>query len=106
MKPYVEILPKLDASQAEESRDFICPECSKSGIAYHELDKPKLVGYCDTEWGYMMIVECPHCFTKYRFHGAAVNKNELFSLEHAIRCYIISKYFSNSDELETLRSNT
>lgn len=100
---YIDILPKLDASVATESRDFMCPECSNSGIDYPRMDKPKLIGWCDTEWGYMMIVECPHCFTKYRFHGSSVNKTELFTFEHAIRCYVLARYFSNAEELEQKR---
>ena len=100
---YIDILPKMDASVAEASRDFACTECGQSGIDYPRMDKPKLVGWCDTEWGYMMIAECPHCFTKFRFHGSAVNKDSLFSFEHAIRCYILARYFSNAEELENRR---
>lgn len=100
---YIDIIPKMDASVAIEARDFSCPECGKSGINYPNMDKPQLVGWCDTEWGFMMIVECPHCFTKYRFHGAAVNKDNLVTFEHAIRCYVLAGYFSNSEQLEKER---
>ena len=102
---YIDILPKMDASVAEYSGSFSCTNCNKSGIDYPYLDKPKLVGWCDTDWGYMMIVECPHCFAKYRFHGATSNKHDLVSFEHAIRCYIIAEYFSNSEELKSKRKN-
>lgn len=103
-KPFIEILPKMDASQAEISIDFMCPECAKSGINYDGYEKPNLVGWCDTEFGYMMICECPKCFTKYRFHGTAVNKNDDFAFEHAIRCYVLAGYFANSEELERKRN--
>ena len=84
---------------ATVSRDYICPECWKSGVGC-QGHSPKLVGWCDTPYGYMMIVECPHCFTKYRFHGSNVNKNDLSEFESAIRSYVIARYFSNSKELE------
>ena len=102
MKEYVKILPKMDASVAYEVKDFICPECGKSAIdGFNGESKPKLVGWCDTDWGYMMIVECPHCFEKYRFHGTDLQseKHDLDAFNHAIRCYVIGDYFSNSKEL-------
>lgn len=98
---YIDILPKLDASTSIVARDFICPECGDSGVGYPRMDKPRLVGWCDTEWGYMMVAECPKCFTKYRFHGTTDNKKDLGVFEHAIKCYILSRYFSNSEELES-----
>lgn len=98
MFEYTKILPKFDASQAYESKDFICPECRKSGIGYPELKKPALVGWCDTEWGYMMIVECQDCFTKYMFHGTALykQKHDIDAFNHSIKLYLMSDYFSNS----------
>ena len=102
MKEYVKILPKMDASVAYEVKDFICPECHKSAISgFNGESKPKLVGWCDTDWGYMMIVECPHCFEKYRFHGTSLQreKHDLDAFNHAIHLYVLADYFSNSKEL-------
>ena len=63
--------------------DFKCPECGKSGDGYiHkpggyvEMDKGKLIGYCSTPHGYQMVFECPHCFTKYRYHNCTTGRNE------------------------------
>ena len=74
-KRYTEILPKMDASQAIEVKHYTCPECGESAIddvgSLKPKEKPALVGWCDTDWGLQMIVECPKCFTKYRFHGTA-----------------------------------
>lgn len=103
MANYIDILPKMDASVATVSRDFLCTECGKSGIDTPGKDKPKLVGWCETEWGFMMIAECPHCFEKFRFHGTVCNKHDSVEFEHTIRCYIISRYFSNAEELERKR---
>ena len=104
MKRYTQLLQKMDASQAYEVKDFICPECRRSGINYFGLDKPKLVGWCDTDWGFMMIVECQSCFTKYRFHGTSSydKKGDIDAFDHAIHCYVLADYFSNNDELKAL----
>ena len=32
------------------------------------IERPNIVGWCETSIGYMGIFECPHCFNKYRFH--------------------------------------
>lgn len=96
---YIDLLPKMDASVARVSRDFSCPKCYDSAFAYPGVDEPKLVGWCDTQWGYMMIVECPHCFKKYRFHATA-NKTDLAGFESAVRGFIVTDFFSNSEELK------
>lgn len=104
MLKYIDMLPKMDAAVATLSRDFLCPECGKSGIDMPDKDKPAIVGWCETDFGYMMIVECPHCFEKFRYHGTVCDKHDLVEFEHAIRCYIISRYFSNADELKIRRN--
>lgn len=73
MKTLTEILPKFSQYEdIEYAGDFICPECQQSGMPADVLDiiKPELVGWCDTPFGYMAVLQCPHCFTKYRFHGS------------------------------------
>ena len=103
-KLYTEILPKLDASQAIEVKDFECPECHESAICDigGKKERPTLVGWCDTEWGFQMIVECPKCFTKYRFHGTAGlgDKHDIHKFEYALRCYLIGNCFSNAEEIK------
>lgn len=104
-KRYTEILPKMDASQAIEVKDYTCPECGESAIddigSLKPKEKPALVGWCDTDWGLQMIVECPRCFTKYRFHGTAGlgNQKDIDKFEYALRCYLLGEYFSNSQEI-------
>lgn len=73
MKTLTEILPKFSQYEdIEYAADFLCPLCNLSGVASFSLgiSKPELVGWCDTPFGYMVILQCPHCFTKYRFHGS------------------------------------
>lgn len=103
-KRYTEILPKMDASQAIEVKHYTCPECGESAIddvgSLKPKEKPALVGWCDTDWGLQMIVECPKCFTKYRFHGTAGlgDQKDIDKFEYALRCYLLAEYFSNSQE--------
>lgn len=51
--------------------DFECPECRKTGFFDYNCgpkhDKPKLIGWCDTNIGKMAVFECI-CGQKYRFH--------------------------------------
>lgn len=70
----LEILPKIP--QFEDipyARDFNCPNCDKTGFfdgfGEEEREKPNIVGWCETNIGYMMVFECPHCYQRYRFHG-------------------------------------
>ena len=70
-----DILPKVVQWESiEYAPDFICPECGKSAIKGNNLymqpvlEKPDLVGWCETNNGYMAVFECPCCHSKYRFH--------------------------------------
>lgn len=72
-KRVVDILPKFP--QYEDfpyAADLECPNCGKSGFydynnsAKHE--KPNLIGWCETNIGYMAVFECPECGQKFRFH--------------------------------------
>ena len=69
----VNILPKYP--QYEDfpyAADFECPECGKSGFFDYNYrpqhSKPNLVGWCETNIGYMGVFECPECGHKFRFH--------------------------------------
>ncbi len=92
----------MDASQAEEVKDYTCPECGKSAINEPGKTKPTLVGWCDTDWGLQMVLECPVCFTKYRFHGTAGlgDQKDPDKFEHALRCYMFGEYFSNTEDIK------
>lgn len=70
----VDILPKFP--QYEDfpyAGDLECPECGKSGFfdydwAKTKHSKPNLIGWCETNIGYMAVFECPECGQKFRFH--------------------------------------
>ena len=54
------------------SKDMTCPACNGSSQFSYSFDsnmaEPTPIGWCDTEYGFMAVFECPKCFTKYRFH--------------------------------------
>lgn len=69
----IDILPKIP--QYEDipyAADLVCPECDKSGFFDYNYGnkhvKPKIIGWCETNIGYMAVFECPECGQKYRFH--------------------------------------
>ena len=33
---------------------------------------------CETPQGFMFVKECPHCGTKYRFHGTTTERNDYY----------------------------
>ena len=64
------------------SGSFTCSNCGKSGDGYHHvpgigyipLPKAKLVGWCYTKTGYMMVFECQECFEKFRYHNSTTGR--------------------------------
>lgn len=76
-KRAVDILPKIP--QYEDipyASDLNCPNCDKSGFfspkgfysSDQTLKSPRVVGWCETNIGYMGVFECPECGQKFRFH--------------------------------------
>lgn len=66
-----DVLPKFPQYESfPYARDLSCPNCDKSGFPLVEgkLEKPNLVGWCETNIGYMGVFECPKCGQKFRFH--------------------------------------
>lgn len=73
----IDIIPKIPQYEDfEYAPDFNCPECDKSGFFEHKgfyssektLEKPKLIGWTETNIGKMGVFECPVCGKKFRFH--------------------------------------
>lgn len=71
-KRLIEVLPKVTQYKSIlYTKSFNCPHCDKSGFfdSYgKEKERPILIGWCETDIGYMGVFECPCCFEKYRFH--------------------------------------
>ena len=82
-------------------RDFMCPNCARSGFTYlgAEMMKPRLIGWCETNIGYMGVFECPFCCQKFRFHctigtwTADIDEFDLYLYVYAEKC-------SNFDEIK------
>ena len=91
---------KMDPSQAIMVKDFLCPECGQCELSPRSQSKPNLVGWCETEWGYMAVLECPHCFTKFRTHAASVDKFDFAEFEYALECWIIGKSIANYKDFD------
>lgn len=71
-----------------------CPECGRSGeFEYNNKVKSILVGWCETPQGFMFIKECPHCGTRYRFHGTTTERYDYYRfLENfSLALYITEK---------------
>lgn len=107
MKELTEILPKFSQYEdIEYAGDFLCPECENSGIASDclRITKPDIVGWCDTPFGYMVVMQCPICYTKYRFHGS-INSFDFEAFNTDLYIHFISRgdkelaWVNNADEL-------
>lgn len=64
----------------EYTKTLECPECGKgTEFPYHSYHiKSILIGWCETPQGFMFVKECPHCGTKYRFHGTTTERNDYY----------------------------
>ena len=68
------ILPKIP--QYEDipyAADLCCQDCGKGnfedyGTPKADMNSPIAVGWCETDYGYMGVFECPQCHSKFRFH--------------------------------------
>jgi len=69
----VDILPKIPQYEnIPYAADFNCPECDKSGFFdvdwLTKRERPNMIGWTETNIGYMAVFECPLCGQKFRFH--------------------------------------
>ena len=77
-KKFIDILPKFNNwEDIKYTASLNCPHCEKSGFV-GDIERPNLIGWCETPQGYMIVFECPHCFEKFRFHG---NCDDLYDVE-------------------------
>lgn len=94
----LKIIPKI--SQWETipySADLCCQNCDK----FIYKDKPKVVGWCECDYGFQLVFECPHCFSKFRYHPHD-NKSNIDDFIERIMFYYLgeSSLCSNGVELE------
>lgn len=85
------------------AKDLMCPNCNKSGFPLIDGkgEKPNLIGWCETNIGYMGIFECPICGQKFRFHctigtwTADIDEFDYYLYFYAERC-------ANYEEIRSL----
>ena len=106
MKHLLDILPKIAQWETiPYAADFTCQSCDGSGIDCRRTDiqKPLLIGWCESDYGFMGVYECPICGAKFRFHAAdAVSNKEEF--EKSLPFYF-GERCENWDEIEKLLKN-
>ena len=69
--PLLDILPKITQWESiPYAADLMCQNCDKTGFVNAEEGYPNLIGWCETNYGYMAVFECPECGNKFRFHCA------------------------------------
>lgn len=93
MKNLTSILPKVaQYSSIEYVKDYLCPNCSKSGVPdpSFTIEKPNLIGWCESGLGLMVVVECPFCLTKFRFHMSSHRFNRDF-FENEVIMYMLGR---------------
>ena len=85
-KRYVDILPKFNNWEA------ITYASDKT------IEKPNLLGWCETNAGFMMVLECTKCFEKFRIHGHALDRFDLDTFDFYINVYLDD--FANGKEIK------
>ena len=84
---YTDILPKISQYEGiPYIKDYKCPSCGQCSIG-GDLAKPFLTGWCETHNGFMLIFECPICFTKFRCH-CSTDIFDINTLELTIDSYV------------------
>lgn len=96
-----EILRKfLQYEDFHYANDLNCPYCDKSGFfPSGQKEKPIIIGWCETNIGYMGVFECPVCGQKFRFHCTVSTWNaDLREFDHYL--YFYAKRCANFEEIK------
>lgn len=98
-KRFIDIIPKITQWEGiEYVRDYQCPNGCSS--ICDTVTKPDLVGWCETPQGFMMVFECPICFTRFRCHCNSGDKFDLDRFDYTLYQYVFSSsYVRNAKEI-------
>ena len=70
-RPILTVLPKIVQWESiPYAADLMCQNCDKTGFVNAEEGYPNLIGWCETNYGFMGVFECPVCGSRFRFHCA------------------------------------
>jgi len=64
--------------QHEEIRYARGLKCNCGKASYLDSGTYKVIGYVDTDYGFMVVCECPRCGEKYRHH---IGMDNVYDLE-------------------------
>ena len=71
------------------AKELSC-ECNYSSVL---RDTFEIIGYCDTQHGYMAVFECSKCFEKYRYH---INTTGRYNIEEFKKDLGLMLYLQNT----------
>ena len=98
---YTDILPKIAQYEGiPYVKDYQCPSCGRCTIG-GDGAKPFLIGWCESPNGFMLVFECPVCFTKFRCH-CSTEIFDINSLELTIDDYVcngVTSIIRNAEDL-------
>lgn len=93
----IEILPKFPQWETiPYAGNYACQDCGKSAIQgkdehfEHTKEKPNLIGWCETNNGYMAVFECPSCHSKFRFHPQ-IDHFDIEQFDYYLGAYYIGR---------------
>lgn len=98
----LEIIPKIIQWDAiPYASDLTCQECGKLHNYINRNCLPaKIVGWCECDYGFQLVFECPYCYSKFRFHPQD-NKFDIDDfVDRIMYDYVGNRYFLNGLELE------
>ena len=103
MKQVIDVIPKIaQYNDIYYARDYEC-RCGKSSPWPSKgLEKPALVGWCETHFGLTAVFECPVCGEKYMFHPG-FDKFDLKEFDDYLGIdYVSDTHISNAQEVKNL----
>lgn len=102
-KLFIDILPKISNwDSITYSPDLNCPECGQSGLfdcIDPSVENPYLIGWCETNNGYMIVLECSKCFKKFRIHGHAQDRFDKDLFDYYVGSFHV-EHVANGQELK------
>ena len=108
MKTITEVLPKIVQWQSIPYSAGLNCKCGKCDLAYVCFDhsnkyiKAIAVGWCDTDYGFMGVFECPECHSKFRCHCGNHDKFDLSDFEEGFRNFLLASTENGPDIIDEL----
>ena len=82
----VPLIPQYE--DIRQTKNMLC-QC---GYSDYHINKFNLIGYCDTQQGFMAVFECEKCGEKYRHHINTIGRYNLkeFKDDLGLALYLIN----------------